>query len=91
MTVSSKNQRPRTTVQGRDLGDEYLIYDRDSDHVHVLNRTAREVFLLCDGSRTAEQIAAELARKFGVEPSVTLVDTRETLQQLFDLGALDWN
>jgi pyrroloquinoline quinone biosynthesis protein D len=91
MVVSSENQRPRSAVEGRDLGDEYLIYDPDTDHVHVLNGTAREIFLLCNGSRTAEEIAAELARKYGVEPSVTLADTRETLRQLSELGALDWS
>ena len=91
MTVSSENQRPRSAVEGRDLGDEYLIYDADTDHVHVLNGTAREIFLLCNGSRTTEEIAAELARKCGVEPSVTLADTRETLRQLSELGALDWS
>ena len=91
MTVSSENQRPKTAVEGRDLGDEYLIYDRDSDRVHVLNGTAREIFLLCDGKHNAQEIAAEVAKKYGVETSVALADIREVLQQLSDLGALDWS
>ena len=61
MQETAQHPTPAPDVKGTDLGDEYLFYDRDNDRVHVLNATAREIFLLCDGSRTADEIAAELA------------------------------
>ena len=40
--MSERTSKPAAQVDGRDLGDEYLFYDRDGDRVHVLNETARE-------------------------------------------------
>jgi hypothetical protein len=44
----------------RDLADETLVYDRERHQAHCLNRTAASVFRLCDGERSAEEIAASL-------------------------------
>jgi hypothetical protein len=80
--------RPSETLPSTDLGDEYLFYDRDQDRVHVLNGTAREIFLLCDGKRTEEEIGREMAGRYGVEVETALKDARETIDRLVDLGLL---
>ena len=59
--------KPAGDCQGQDLGDEYLFYDRSGDQFHVLNGTAREIFLLCDGTRTEDEIAAAFAERYDVE------------------------
>jgi len=91
MTVSSQSCRPKGKVEGRDLGDEYLIYDRPTDQVHVLNGTAREIYLLCDGTRTVEQVVEALVEKYGVDESTASGDTERTLEELIELGVLAWN
>lgn len=45
----------------RTVGDETLVYDTLSHRAHCLNRTASDVFRLCDGTRTVREIAASLA------------------------------
>jgi len=85
VTVGTE-RRPVATARGRDLGDEYLFYDRDRDLVHVLNETAREVFLVCDGEHTEEQIAAILVERFDVDGENALADTHATVRRLIDLG-----
>jgi hypothetical protein len=45
----------------RTVGDETLVYDTRSHLAHCLNRTASEVFRLCDGTRTVREIASSLA------------------------------
>lgn len=44
----------------RAIGDETLVYDTVSHRAHCLNRTASDVFRLCDGTRTARDIATAL-------------------------------
>ena len=82
---------PGRKSEGRDLGDEYLIYDREADKVHVLNATAREIYLLCDGERSVDAIAAEMQTKYGIEADLAERDTRQTLEDLDSLGVLNWS
>jgi hypothetical protein len=45
-----------------ELDGEVLVYDIDRDRAHCLNSTAALVWKLCDGRRTASDIAGELHR-----------------------------
>lgn len=91
MPQTDTSRKPVAMAHGRDLGDEYLIYDRPNDRVHVLNATAREILLLCDGGRTTDQIVAAVVEKYGVDEEIARHDTEQTLRELSDLGALSWN
>ncbi len=56
--------RPVARTDGlvvRTVGDETLVYDTRSHRAHCLNRTASDVFRLCDGTRTAREIGSSLA------------------------------
>ncbi len=76
----------------RDLGDEILIYDRRGDRVHLLNATAREIYLLCDGSRGIGDIARALRERYrDVDPEQIDKDVRETIARLADLGLVSRN
>ena len=86
----SQHPRPSESFTSRDLGDEYLIYDRRNDQVHVLNGTARDILLLCDGSRSAGEVAAALVDKYGVDQSTARRDVERTIRELSELGAVDW-
>ena len=88
MSTALERPRPTPGVWGRDLGDEYVFYERDGDRVHVLNGTAREIFLLCDGSRNEDQIAAALQERYGIDGETARRDTAQTLQRLVELGLL---
>jgi PqqD family protein of HPr-rel-A system len=88
MSVVSEERKPRGTARGKDLGDEYLVYADASDEVHVLNSTAREIYLMCDGSRTEAEIAAALAEKYDLDADRARRDTGATLARLAELGLL---
>jgi len=75
-------------VEGRDLGDEYLFHDRERDRVHVLNETAREIFLLCDGSRTEDEVASAFAEKHEIDPTIAKEDAAAVLRDLSELGLI---
>jgi PqqD family protein of HPr-rel-A system len=88
MAEPSRVPKPTPATDGTDLGDEYLFYDRENDQVHVLNATAREVFLLCDGRRTEEEIEIAFAARYEVDEATARRDARETLQRLYELRLL---
>ena len=81
--------RPTPSMKGTDLGDEFLFYDREQDRVHVLNGTAREIFLLFDGSRSEEEVAAALADKFDVDLGQARDDVGDIATRLRDLGVIE--
>ena len=86
----SSTQRPKRSeaMSGRDLGDEYLFYDASGDSVHVLNGTAREIYLLCDGSRSVADLVRAIVERYEVEESEARKDIETVLNELSALGLL---
>jgi hypothetical protein len=75
--------RPKM-VDGLDvneLDDGMIIFRESTDSVHHLNHTAAFVLQLCDGSRTATDIAALLAEAWSL-PEPPLVETEDCLRSL---------
>ena len=89
--MPATHDRPRQSSTGdrRDLGDEYIFYDPQGEKLHVLNGTAREIYLLCDGTKTSEEIAAVLSERYEVDLTTALTDTREAVEKLLELGLLE--
>lgn len=71
---------------GRDLGDEYVFYDAGGEQVHVLNATARQIYLLCDGSHTVREIVQALASDYGLDESAAREDAVRAIESLATLG-----
>ncbi len=70
----------------RDLDDEYVFFDAEGDRVHVLNATARRIYLLCDGTRTEEEIARVLCEEYEVDEATAKADVQRTVGELRCLG-----
>jgi hypothetical protein len=85
MTMLEAAGQP-VTAEGLDVQeaeDGLVVYVAATDTVHHLNKTAGVIFGLCDGTRDARAIAAELASLFGLgEPPLD-----ETLACLSELAA----
>jgi hypothetical protein len=47
----------------RPLSEEFLVYDKETSQAHCLNRTATDVWKLCDGKITVAEIIQKLDRK----------------------------
>ena len=86
----SDDARPRRTgtYLEKDLSGEYLFYDHGGDRVHVLNGTAREIYLLCDGTRTVGAIAASLRERFVVDETTARRDAVSAIAALVEKGLL---
>lgn len=88
--TESQEMRPRANpaVTGRDLKDEFVLLGATGDRIHVLNDTAREIYLLCDGTRTLEEVADALVERYEVAREKALKDVREVVAELNRLGVL---
>jgi hypothetical protein len=64
------------------VGDQVVVYDETTHQIHRLNSTMITVRGLCDGSRSVQDIAHELAKRTGEAWSVhTIVMSIEQLQE----------
>lgn len=82
--------RPKV-VPGLDvneLDDGMIIFRESTDTVHHLNHTAAFVLQLCDGSRTASDIAQLLAEAYGL-PAPPLAEAEECIGSLAQQGLID--
>jgi hypothetical protein len=57
----------------RELDDETLVYDTETDKAHCLNRTASLVWEHCDGKTTATQAARLLQNTVGADVDDDLI------------------
>ena len=67
---------PRRREHGlatEDFHRELIVYDLDRHHAHCLNAIAIGVWRLCDGSRSVEQIAREVASEQASRNDVEVV------------------
>ena len=90
MLSSEDRPAPADTkgLSAKDLGDEYLVYDKAGDRFHILNGSAREIYLLCDGTRSVRQIVETMRDRFRIDPAVARRDTHEAIDRLIQLGVL---
>jgi hypothetical protein len=75
-----------TNAISRQLEDELIVYDLETDRAHSLNQTAGEVWKLCDGKTTVAEMVTRLEPMFpGIDNQVLLV----TLVELQKAGLLE--
>jgi uncharacterized circularly permuted ATP-grasp superfamily protein len=77
-TVPASKPKRRNDVIFRQLDDEWVIFDPETDRLHTLNLTAALVWSHLTGENEPEAIAAEVATAFG--SGVTADDVRDDVQ-----------
>lgn len=71
------------------MGAELLLYDPESDRLHILNETAMQVWQLCDGQHDGQDIVEEVARRYPeMDPGVVRRDTLRVIEELLLKGLL---
>ena len=57
----------------RKFGDEILVYDRERNVGHCLNSTAAAAWKLCDGKRSASELAKIMTRELSTQVNEPVV------------------
>ena len=68
---------------------ESLLYSAMRDEASALNRTASEIWELCDGTRSIGTIARALGQRYGVDETYLLVDVMAAVTTLRARGLVD--
>lgn len=80
----------RNSLTIRDLGSEMILYDPKSETFHVLNDSARRIWLMLDGQRDAEEIKREYSGLYPSEdPKVLGKDLLQALEEFDRKGLLE--
>ena len=83
MSEILKKPKARQDITVQNMGDEVLLYDSDSENVHVLNHTAHLIWGLCDGKNTVEDIQEKMQRQFPGSEELDLIE--DILMTVHDL------
>ncbi len=68
---------------------ESLLYSAIRDETSALNRTATEIWELCDGTRTVGAVAGVLGQRYGVDEEYLLADVMAAVATLRARGLVD--
>ena len=92
MTASSTSAftpQAKDTLEEELIGDELFLCDHSGDKaIHCLNSGAAMIWYLCDGTRTIETIAAEIAAISELSKEQALADVKDTIAKFQELGLL---
>lgn len=83
--------RGRQDLFYQDVTDGGVLFDPAAERMYVLNATAAFVWISCDGSRAADQIALELRESLGErapDAGSLLKDVRKSLDDFRKQGLL---
>ena len=83
-----KVPRHRPNLISSNIDGEVVILDHATGTVHHLNATASHIWKACDGSRSANDIAACVATDFDGVPAKLLEEVLAALSDLDGLGLL---
>jgi hypothetical protein len=84
-STGSALRRRLDALAVREVDDDLLLLDTASNRIHQLNRTASQIWRLCDSTRP-DSIAAELARDYDVDEEQALSDVISTLETFRSLN-----
>ena len=79
---------PIAQVLETEIDGDISLYDPSTEQVTILNGTAADVWLLCDGEHTTEEITSLLASSYRVEESKISNDVERTIELLRKSGLL---
>ena len=82
--------RPRRapSVAYTELDGETVLYDEATQGTHLLNPTAGLLWQCFEGDVSLDELAAEVAEAYGIDPAAAADDVLTTARSLGELGVL---
>jgi hypothetical protein len=77
--VERRHPQTRADLSVYPLDDELVVYDPENGGSYILNPTGRLVWERCDGRRTSDDIAREIAALHGVPATRALAHVTELI------------
>lgn len=81
-TIVDGYPRTRDDLSAYQLDDELVVFDPQTNQTYMLNTTGHVVWELCDGERSCEAIADEVAAAFNIDAGDALPDVVELISAM---------
>lgn len=79
---------PVSRILETEIDGEVSLYNPANESVTILNGTASDVWVLCDGKHTVEQIKRLLAASYETTPEAVSEDVDRTIDEFHSAGLL---
>lgn len=83
--METRNPRRVDGLEFQEAGDEILVHDSRAQKIHVLNKSARRVLDLCDGSPLSSLVDAMMPAP-DFDRARVQRDVEKILAQFYELG-----
>ena len=80
---------PSKDVSLQRVGPEAILHDRRNGRAHVINESAAQIWDLCDGRNTLDQIVSAFAAAYELPASDVREDVQHILTKFHDLRVLE--
>lgn len=81
--------RPRRTVAHVELDGEGVLYDEETNQIHLLDPIATLIWGGLDGRTSLEELSAELSGAFGADPDRVRFDVLEAVRGFAEQNLLE--
>jgi hypothetical protein len=81
--------KPNKDVSLQRVGQEAILHDRRNGRAHVINESAAQIWELCDGQHTFDQIASAFAAAYALPAADVRTDVEYILAKFHELRVLD--
>ena len=80
---------PNKDVSLQRVGQEAILHDRRNGRAHVINESAAQIWELCDGQNTLDQIVSAFAATYALPAADVQADVQYILAKFHELHVLD--
>lgn len=80
---------PNTDVSLQRVGQEAILHDRRNGRAHVINESAAQIWELCDGQNTLDQIVSAFAAVYALPTADVQADVQYILAKFHELHVLE--
>jgi hypothetical protein len=80
---------PNKDVSLQRVGQEAILHDRRNGRAHVINESAAQIWELCDGQNTFDQIMSAFAAAYTLPVADVRADVQYILAKFHELGVLE--
>jgi coenzyme PQQ synthesis protein D (PqqD) len=80
---------PNKDVSLQRVGQEAILHDRRNGRAHVINESAAQIWELCDGQNTLDQIVSAFAVAYALSAADVRADVQYILAKFHELRVLE--
>ena len=80
---------PSNDVSLQRVGQEAILHDRRNGRAHVINESAAQIWELCDGQHTVDEIVSAFAAAYELPTADVRADVQYILAKFHELRVLE--